>query len=195
MVEDSTVTKIVVEVGNYDVYNLVMRIQILLNQYTTKGYIYSVKYLHDLDHQDGDADINKLQYSTSNTAHTFQIYTDNSIMSSLMGLKKNVISSSILNILVSPTVINLKPIQILYIKSDICQGCDQQVLELIPVGQLPYNSFINFQLQNIETCSKRFNFNLGSSNVFRFYITNHKDESVDFQGQEINFSLIFYRHN
>lgn len=192
LIENSTVIKIYIDPGNYDVENFCVKMTTLLNQYSANNWVYTIEYLHNLNDIDGEPDLSKFKITCN---HNFSLLADNTIISGVFGLTINQQETSTSNILISPNVINFQPVRMLFLKSDICNNCDKSVLKSIVVGNQPYSTYINVDVSDVEMASKKFESSLISgSNIFRFYLTDNYDQTINLHGINISLTLVFYAH-
>jgi hypothetical protein len=111
-----------------------------------------------------------------------------------MGFNPSSTNVFVANSLSSVNVINLQAEDAIFVHSDVCVNYNNNILQEIfsNGGPLSY-SIINWFNPNIAAYSKKLAGN--QDNIFRFYITNEDGVNINFNGVNVQFTLLFYHED
>ena len=182
--------------SNYSKTNMIVCLQTMLslasslNSTVATQYVYTVGY--PLMNQPNTG---KFTYSVVNliTAQPQFIFPSTSTLYLPMGFNRastNIFSSSILP---SRNVIRLQAKDTIFIKSNIVMSSNKSVLQEIYTSANPdLVSVITFSQNDVELNSKEL---LYKDNNFSFSITDEDDNILNFNGQDVIFSICCYEYN
>ena len=181
--------------GNYSKTNMIVCLQTMLslasslNSTLATQYIYTVGY--PLMNQPNTG---KFTYTVTNltTSQPQFIFPSGSTLYLPMGFNRastNIFSSSILP---SQNVICLQAKDTIFIKSNIVASSTKAVLQEIYTTANPDFSLIIFNQNDVELNSKEL---LYKDNNFTFSITDEDDNILNFNGQDVIFSICCYEYN
>jgi len=107
------------------------------------------------------------------------------------GLNPNTTYMFVGNSLTSVNVVNFQLQDSLFIHSDLANnGVDDILQEILGVDSPSYGNII-YQCPNVEAYAKKLSSN--SNNIYHFKLTDEDDVSIDLNGQNIVFSLLFFK--
>ena len=181
--------------GNYSKTNMIVCLQTMLslasslNSTLATQYVYTVGY--PLMNQPNTG---KFTYSVVNliTAQPQFIFPTGSTLYLPMGFNRastNIFNNSILP---SQNVISLQAKDTIFIKSNIVASSTKAVLQEIYTTANPDFSLIIFNQNDVELNSKEL---LYKDNNFTFSITDEDDNILNFNGQDVIFSICCYEYN
>jgi hypothetical protein len=181
--------------GNYSKTNMIVCLQTMLslasslNSTLATQYIYTVGY--PLMNQPNTG---KFTYTVTNltTSQPQFIFPAGSTLYLPMGFNRtstNIFSSSFLP---SQNVIRLQAKDTIFIKSNIVASSNKSVLQEIYTSANPDFSVITFSQNDVELNSKEL---LYKDNNFSFSITDEDDNILNFNGQDVIFSICCYEYN
>jgi hypothetical protein len=184
----STVT-ITLPFGNYSRTSLKNVLKTQLNANSPNSYVYTITNQNISNTQD----TGQYTFTVSGNGSVQPIFTFTTSIYELLGFNANSTNQFISNNLVSTNVANLQPENTLFIRSDICQNYNDNILQNIISAQNANYSFIVFNNPNPKEYSK--NFNSGSSNVFFFQITDENGTVLNTNGLNVVMTIMVYQLN
>jgi hypothetical protein len=181
--------------GNYSKTNMIVCLQTMLslasslNSTLATQYVYTVGY--PLMNQPNTG---KFTYTVTNltTSQPQIIFPAGSTLYLPMGFNRastNIFSN---NILPSQNVICLQAKDTIFIKSNIVASSNKSVLQEIYTTANPDFSLIIFNQNDVELNSKEL---LYKDNNYTFSITDEDDNILNFNGQDVIFSICCYEYN
>jgi hypothetical protein len=171
--------------GNYTRTSLKSIIETLLNASGT--FTYSISYRNiSSTYDDG-----KFVFTVSGNSGVQPLFTFGDGFFEILGFSKNTTYNFVANTLTSPNVINLNHESTLFLKSNICQNTDNNILDnIITPADISF-SYIIYNNSNPSEYSKKFNGN--GSNNFRFQLTDEDNRPIDLNGLNFLFTIMIYK--
>jgi hypothetical protein len=139
---------------------------------------------------------NKYTITSSNPeTPTFITFDKDASLFNQLGFSNGVEYGFVGGSLESVNSIAIPHINKLFVKSNCCGSTYNNLLmELYVVSAYSSTSYIYWENSGmIDIYSKAFT--QSNDNVYQFIITDSRGEEIDFQGQEVCFSVIFYKKN
>lgn len=187
--EDATSTTITVPVGNYNVNQLMNKLDALLEAASVSTAQFSITYPNG----NSAVDTGKITYTiTSGSATTYQfIFPSTTGINVLMGFDVSSTNTFSLGVLTSTNVINMKTNKMIYLTCDQTHDSCGVILQEIPNQGWGNMSIVTFQTTSIEMWSKK----IISWPVKQFHFTlrDEANQEIDLNGQTWAFSLLFYK--
>jgi hypothetical protein len=164
-------------------------LQTLLNDNSPNLYQYTISYENISNTQD----TGKLTFSVSGNSGNQPQFSFVDGMYEQLGFESNTTYNFNSDSLTSVNIINLNPEATLFIRSNICQNSQDNILQNIITPLNSSFSYIVFE----NKCPKEYSkiFNVNGSNVFEFTITNEAGEIIDFNGLNVVFTLMLYKRD
>ena len=134
-----------------------------------------------------------LYFSVTGNSSSQPIFTFENYLYEQMGFNDNESYAFSGDQLESVNVINLNPEQTLFIRSDICQNQNNNILDNIITSSNTSFSQINY-VNNIPLESSKI-FNGNNANTFKFMLTDENGVNIDLQGQNMIFTIMIYKSN
>lgn len=187
--ENGSQVTITLPAGNYNRSSLGLTLRNQLNTLSPNGWIYNVTYpTINQTCDDGKYHI----VVTNNSSQPSFIFGN--YLAEQLGFEMNSINTFILDSLHSTHVCNLSNETTLFLHSDICQNSegDNVLQEIYSNGEATY-SYINFNNPNPKEYSK--NKMTGTSNTFKFTLTDENGNIINTNGININFTIMVYKAN
>ena len=157
------------------------------------NWTYTVTYPKSASQVDNGYYVYEVSGATSQPAFIFGSVSENFIYL-CFGFDPSSTNTFTGNTLTSTNVINLQAEDAIFIHSDCCINYNDNILQEIyaNVGSISYSN-IYWQNYNISAYSKKLTGN--TSNEFRFYITNEDGVPLNFNGQNVQWTLLFYHED
>lgn len=193
IVENNTTTNITISPGNYTRTSFKNELEYKLNLagLGRPSWVYTVSYQNiGLTVDTGHLFFNVVGPILEAEQPTFIFYDG---LYEQMGFNENTTYNFVNNNLESINVINLNPEQSLYIRSDICQNENNNILDNIITSYSSSYAQINY-INNIPNETTKI-FNGNGNNIFRFILTDENDINIDLQGQNMIFTIMIYKKN
>lgn len=205
LTEGATSVDLTVTSGSYNTVNLQVEITRLLNTYSPNGYTYTMTYPNATE-----VGTDKWTFTCSAPIGTYiaisvggeQQGIDLDPVLQGMWLQLGFLQNST-NVftpvgipavltLVSVNAISISYINRIFLYSDACAyEIDNLLLDCLFVGQYPFLAYCYWENLTIDTNAKTFS---GSkSNSYRFWLQDEYGKSLNLNGLDWNFTLIFYR--
>ena len=187
LTEDTVTVNCNIPAGFYSSSTLRSAVETVLNQNSPFSNTYTVTY---------SSVTNRFTFVCSDTTTPLMLgFPLNNSLYSQLGFNNDYLESFTDGVLTSSNSISIPHINRLFIKSDCCGTVlDNLLQELYVTSVYPSRSFIYWENTGmIDVYSKPFS--ISNNNVYNFIITDSRGQEIDFQGQELNFSLIFFKKN
>lgn len=186
--EDTDLAVITVTPGNYNRNSLRSMLIQLLNSESPNGWIYDITN----NNINTAVDDGKFAYTVSgNSSQPIFIFTN--FLYEQMGFNSNSTNVFVGNSLSSTNIINLNPESTLFLRSDICNNQQDNILQNIITVHNSTFSYIIFQNPNVEEYAK--NFSQNKYNVYRFILTDEDGNEIHLNGLNIVFTIMLYKSN
>lgn len=187
-VSGSPVTRtITMPVGNYNRNSFRSVLQTQLNSGAPAGYTYTITNQSINSTQD----TGKYTFTCGTTDPTDFIFTNN--LYEQMGFERNTTYSFSAGSLESANVINLNLEPTLFLRSNICDNGNDNILQNIISSSEPTYSAIVFNNNRPDEYSKDLVTN--TSNIFQFRLTDEDSNLIDLNGHNIVFTIMLYQTN
>ena len=182
---------ITIPVGNYTKNNLLL---VLATQLNTGGvgWVYTVSYTNTAL----IADTYKITFSVTGNSSVQPIFTFQLKTSPFrqLGFDESSVNTFVGSSLSSSNAINLSYILRAFIKSNICRGSTDSILEeLLNIGSFPSLSVMYYQQFNFDMNTREFN--TESINSWQFSLVDSYDNLIDLNNISWAFSVVFYQRN
>lgn len=189
LVENGVNIIITIPVGNYNRRSFQSVVQNILTSSSLNNWIYTISYSNSQTQTDNG----KYTYNVSGNSSQPQ-FIFNTNLYEPMGFNKNSTNVFVGNNLVSTNVIKLQAEDTLYLHSDVCTNGNDSVLQEIfaSTGEASYAN-IHFENYAVESYAK--NLVSNHKNIYRFYLTDENDQPINLNGQNFQFTIMFYKEN
>ena len=187
--EGSTSVTITLPFGNYNRSSMKNVLVNLLNANSPNRFSYTISYQN-------------IQYTQDTGQYTFTVTGNGSVQPSFifgnylyqqLGFNQNSTNNFVGNTLTSVNITNLQPEGTLFIRSDICQNYNDNILQNIITTQSADYSYIIFQNPTPHEYSK--DFRQGFSNVFQFILTDEYGNEIYLNGLNLVMTIMIYKSN
>jgi hypothetical protein len=183
--ENGVERTITLPVSNYNRKNFVTILLPLLN---TGSWVYAISYS-----QSTAPDTGKYIFSVSNNAGVQPIFIFGvESLFEIMGFNRDSSNSFTGDSLTSTNIINFNTENSFYLHSDSCQD-KNNILYNIYTGLTENQSYIINHNDNPLINCKTFVSNY--SNIWRFWLSNEDDMSIDLNGLNFNFTILLFEEN
>ncbi len=190
LTEGATTVTITIPQGDYILYAFQNVIQNLLNVNSPNGWVYAMTYPTITT----SPNTGKWTWTvTGNTSQPSITVTNNNYKQ--FGFVKDSTNTFVGSTLTSTNVIKLQVDDRILITSNIVAGesfIDGTVLQEINASPSPDFSTIVFQSTASDAYSKPLNY---GQNVYSFSLTNEDGDLLDFNGINVNFTLLIYKQD
>lgn len=189
--EDTKTYRVTVPVRNYTLAAWMTTLTSALN---AASAVSGFGYTYDVDYDDGTG---KFEFFVAGNGAVLPRFIVTTFMYNMLGFlpnSTNTFTNDTVDYLHSTTMVNLNPVPVVYLRSDIVWQGDSRnpdLLEELHVIGID-GSWIGYTCPDIQASSKKMA-KIGNSNVFRFYFRDALGNAVDFNGQPVYLSLLFYR--
>jgi len=176
--------------SNYSRTSFKNVVQQLLNNNSPNNYQYTITF----QNINTIGDDGKLTYTVSGVDVNDEqpIFTFNNTLFELFGFDKNKSYQFTLNVLRSTNVCNMNRESTLFLRSNIVQNKNNNILHDIISFSDPSYSYIIYECNgNIIENSK--NFSRDKSNIYKFWLTNEDDDRIELNGLNIIFKIMVFK--
>ncbi len=174
--------KISVPAKNYALADWMATLTVALNTGSPGGRTY------DVDFDDGTG-----KFIFTVTAGLQPSFIFSTFMYNMLGFLPSTTNTFVANTITSSALVNLQPVPMLYLKSDLVFDADSRQPDLLAdifVGA-PDGTWVSYVCPDPRAYAKKMI--PTGSNVFHFYFRDSLGNAVDFNGQRVYLSLLFYR--
>ena len=181
--------------GNYSKTNMIVCLQTMLSLASSLNSTLATQYVYNVGYPlMNQPNTGKFTYTVTNltTSQPQFIFPAGSTLYLPMVFNRastNIFSNSILP---SQNVIRLQAKDTVFIKSNIVASSNKSFLKEIYTSANPDFSVITFSQNDVELNSKEL---LYKDNNFSFSITDEDDNILNFNGQDVIFSICCYEYN
>ena len=184
--ENGILKTVTVPAGTYNRINFATVLQASIN--AVASYVYTVTY----PNISTQADTYKYTFTVNNVNPVRFIFTSGLFRQ--MGFEENSNNLFVAQSLTSTNCINLAYITRCFIKSDVCLGTNDSILEeVLNYGSFPMLSIAYYQQINFDINTRVYN--PTSTNSWKFTLVDAFNQEIDLNGIPWNFSLIFFQRN
>lgn len=190
--QDATIT-VTTNVGTYTVtidkanYNPLSLAIIMTNKFASVGLIVSISYPNPMT----EPDTNKFTWVFPIGTTSVEISASTNYMAHMIGLNAAGESSVQLGTQwISPFPLDYQSHNKIVIKSNMVDNSGENLQEIVSNGN-PYNSAISYVCPSLAAHFR--NIKTLNSNVYRFYIVDEEEQLINFNNQEINFTLCIFK--
>lgn len=181
----STVT-ISMPIGNYSRSSFKTQLQTSLNASSPNSWVYTVS----IPNTATTADTGYYTFSVASNSGQPSFIMGNYLYEQF-GLNANTTYTFTSNSLVSVNVVNFQLQDSLFIHSDLANnGVDDILQEILGVDSPNYGNIV-YVCPSVEGYAKQLSSN--PNNVYHFKLTDEDDNAIDLNGQNIVFSLLFFK--
>lgn len=179
--EGTNLWTITIPIGNYTLNEFTIAIQALLDDHTFIAFTYVMSFSKRLG---------KFTWTVSGNAgvQPYFIFTTN--VFEPLGFDKNTTNIAVANVITSTNIINLNPNEMIYICSDMCNNAENQILEAIPMCNIPDYSYQYYQTTTTHTMKELTNNN---NLTFTFQIKDSFHRLLDLNGKNIVFTICCHK--
>jgi len=176
--------------GNYSAKVFASTLSGILTGASKNGWVYSII----LPNQNIQASTGKFTYTVTGNAPEHQpsiICTDK--VNEQLGFHVHSTNTFINGQLESSTIINFGSEATMFIRSDIADNGDNDILQEIYTGNTINLAYVTYQCTAPELYSKALKTN--QSNTFRFSLTNEKNQLLNLHGVDMLLTLCLYKRD
>ena len=191
LVENTSQVIITVPIGTYTRQTFATVIANLLTTNSPNNLTYQVNY----SNTNIEAETGLFTYTVSGGSIQLSfVFSTSSLLYEQMGFTYASTNNFSGGQLISTAVCNFASETSLFLRCDFCYNYYSQddVLQEIYVGQVPYNSIIAFQNVCPIDYSKKV---IKSGNVFNFSLTDENANILNLNGVNMVFTIMFYKNN
>lgn len=191
--EEGVEYKITIQAGNYTFNSLKIELQNLLNEATNSVYTYVLSIPSSIEPSTG-----KITFSVAGNSGVQPsfIFEENNDIAEILGFVDGEEYFFENDILITPNVVFLTRNDSILLCSDMIKPTSTGVYNSQVIQQLynlsPDFSFINYYCQDVAGNSRPLNH---KSSNYRFNVCNSDGDTINLNGCNIQFTLLFYRHN
>jgi hypothetical protein len=176
--------QITIPIGNYTLSEFTTQIQALLDDHTFIQFTYVMTFSKRLG---------KFTWNISNNSGVQPSFIFTTNVFEPLGFDKNTTNSAAGNVLTSTNIINLNPNEMIYICSDLVNNSENQILEAIPMSNIPDYSYQYYQNTSTHTIKELTN---NRNQTFTFQIKDSFHRLLDLNGKNIVFTICCHKeHN
>lgn len=186
--ENTTQAIIYVPIGTYTRKSFRNKLIQLLNLNSPNGWTYNVT----IPNTNVDPDNGKYTFSVTGNGTSQPLLIFTSFLYEQFGFDRDSTNTFVGDQLTSKNVINLNIESTIYIRSDICQNKNDNVLQEIFTTNSQSFGNIVFKNKNVEEYSKPF---IPSKNIYRFFLTDENNNKLNLNGSNFVFTLMLYKRN
>jgi len=173
-----------IPIGNYTLTEFTTQIQALLDDHTFIQFTYVMTFSKRLG---------KFTWSISNNSGVQPSFIFTTNVFEPMGFDKNTTNTAVGNVLTSTNIINLNPNEMIYVCSDLVNNSENQILEAIPMSNIPDYSYQYYQNTSTHTIKELTN---NRNQTFTFQIKDSFHRLLDLNGKNIVFTICCHKeHN
>ena len=173
-----------IPIGNYTLSEFLIQIQALLDDHTFIQFTYVMTFSKRLG---------KFTFTVSNNSGVQPSFIFTTNVFEPMGFDKNTTNTAVGNVLTSSNIINLNPNEMIYVCSDLVNNSENQILEAIPMSNIPDYSYQYYQNTSTHTIKELTN---NRNQTFTFQIKDSFHRLLDLNGKNIVFTICCHKeHN
>jgi len=173
-----------IPIGNYTLTEFTTQIQALLDDHTFIQFTYVMTFSKRLG---------KFTWIISNNSGVQPSFIFTTNVFEPMGFDKNTTNTAVGNVLTSTNIINLNPNEMIYVCSDLVNNSENQILEAIPMSNIPDYSYQYYQNTSTHTIKELTN---NRNQTFTFQIKDSFHRLLDLNGKNIVFTICCHKeHN
>ena len=173
-----------IPIGNYTLTEFTTQIQALLDDHTFIQFTYVMTFSKRLG---------KFTWTISNNSGVQPSFIFTTNVFEPMGFDKNTTNTASSNVLTSTNIINLNPNEMIYVCSDLVNNSENQILEAIPMSNIPDYSYQYYQNTSTHTIKELTN---NRNQTFTFQIKDSFHRLLDLNGKNIVFTICCHKeHN
>jgi len=192
--ENSVNTTITIPIGNYNRVSFAVILKSLLDTASillggVNNNVYTITY----PNKTLQTDTNKytFTYTTNGAARTSSFIFQSNFSGIGLGFSNNTTNTFVSLSLISTNAINLASKTRLFLKSNICNLANNQVLQEIFSSSTQDNSIVTYQQNEIDANSKLFL--AQDDNLFSFQLCDRFNNVVDLNGLDMVISIYLYK--
>ena len=179
--EGSNLWTISIPIGNYTLSEFIIAIQALLDDHTFIAFTYVMTISKRLG---------KFTWTISGNSGVQPSFIFTTNVFEPFGFEKNTTNTAVANVLTSTNIINLNPNEIIYICTDMCNNAENQILEAIPMCNIPDYSYQYYQTTTTHTMKELTN---NTNLTFTFQIKDSFHRLLDLNGKNIVFTICCHK--
>ena len=172
-----------IPIGNYTLSEFTTSIQALLDDHTFIAFTYIITFSKRLG---------KFVFTVSNNSSVQPSFIFTTNVFETLGFDKNSSNLFVANTITSSNIINLNPNEIIYICSDLVNNSQNQILEAIPMCNIPDYSYQYYQNTSTHTIKELTN---NRNQTFTFQIKDSFHRLLDLNGKNIVFTLCIHKED
>lgn len=186
VLDEGTTTTITLPEGNYKRKSLQNVLTTLLNDNSPNGWTYAISYSNS-----NEQDTGKLTFTVSGNGGVQPSFIFGTNLYKVLGFDKNSTNTFVANSLTSANVFSLLGESTLYLRSDLATNREDNILQEIFCSDVaPYDSIV-YKCIDKEACAKSLNGN--SHATAKFYLTDEDGTPISLNGQNMLFSIMFFK--
>lgn len=196
LTEGASSVTITITAGNYSMESFRVTLQAALNSNSPHSWVYTIT------RPTVTTAVSTGKYTfgvTGNTSQPSLYFPAQSLLYKQCGFNWNSTNTFVAGSIVSRNVVNFNTVQAVIIKSDMIEGSGTNSVHGASVLQEVYSfnvydySTIGFQTTDSITNAKKLKAN--DFTIANFTITDLDDQIIDFNGQSMNMSLLFFKRS
>ena len=172
-----------IPIGNYTLSEFTTSIQALLDDHTFIAFTYIIIFSKRLG---------KFVFTVSNNSSVQPSFIFTTNVFETLGFDKNSSNLFVADTITSSNIINLNPNEIIYICSDLVNNSQNQILEAIPMCNIPDYSYQYYQNTSTHTIKELTN---NRNQTFTFQIKDSFHRLLDLNGKNIVFTLCIHKED
>ena len=174
---------ITIPIGNYTLSEFLIQIQALLDDHTFIQFTYVMTFSKRLG---------KFIFTCSGNSGVQPSFIFTTNVFETLGFDKNSTNVFVADTITSENIINLNPNEIIYICSDLVNNSQNQILEVIPMCNIPDYSYQYYQNTSTHTIKELTN---NRNQTFTFQIKDSFHRLLDLNGKNIVFTICCHKEN
>ena len=181
--EGTNLWTITIPIGNYTLSEFTTSIQALLDDHTFIAFTYVMTFSKRLG---------KFTWTVSGNSGVQPSFIFTTNVFEPFGFDKNSTNLFVADTITSSNIINLNPNEIIYICSDLVNNSQNQILEAIPMCNIPDYSYQYYQNTSTHTIKELTN---NRNQTFTFQIKDSFHRLLDLNGKNIVFTLCIHKED
>lgn len=181
--EDGKEATITIPAGNYNRKNLKSTLETLLNASSPNTWTYAISI-------PTAPDTGYYTFSVSGNSSVQPSFIFTSYLSEQLGFENDTTYNFVGDALTSVNVINLQKESTLFLHSSLVGTGENNILLELYANSADFD-YITYNCGDVEAYSKEIVSN--NADTHNFYLTNEDDIEMNLNGQNINFTLLFYQ--
>ena len=181
--EGTNLWTITIPIGNYTLSEFTTSIQALLDDHTFIAFTYVMTFSKRLG---------KFTWTVSGNSGVQPSFIFTTNVFEPFGFDKNSTNLFVADTITSSNIINLNPNEIIYICSDLVNNSQNQILEAIPMSNIPDYSYQYYQNTSTHTIKELTN---NRNQTFTFQIKDSFHRLLDLNGKNIVFTLCIHKED